>query len=142
MRRRMRQRHAGRQHQRRDLRPVEFGQIPRLDSGSLRLRDFLVIVVEGDDICAAFGQCARRQKTGLTEAEDRDLLPGEDGDGDQGLSQLQRGEPCERQHHGDDPEPNHDLRLGPAQLLIVMVDRRHPEHAFSGELEGNHLHDH
>ena len=46
------------------------------------------------------------------------------------IAQLQRRQPRERQHHGDDPEPDHDLRLGPAELLVVMVDRRHPEYAF------------
>ena len=48
----------------------------------------------------------------------------------------------EREHDRDDPEADHDLRLGPAHLLEVMVDRRHPEHALAGELERDHLHDH
>src|ERR1700738_3571561 len=56
-------------------------------------------------------------------------------------SQLQRGEAGERQHHRDDPEPDHDLRLGPAQLLEMVVDRRHPEDTLAGELERHHLHD-
>src|SRR5450631_2528836 len=56
--------------------------------------------------------------------------------------QLQRGEAGQRQHHRDDPEPDHDLRLGPAQLLEMVVDRRHPEDALAGELERHHLHDH
>src|SRR5215813_9295847 len=56
--------------------------------------------------------------------------------------QLQRRQSHERKHHRDDPEPDHDLRLGPAELLEVMVDRRHPEHALAGELERDHLHDH
>src|SRR5215213_4802593 len=56
--------------------------------------------------------------------------------------QLQRGEAGERQHHRDDPEPDHDLRLGPALLLEMMMQRRHPEHAFAGQLERGHLHDH
>src|SRR4029453_85990 len=49
--------------------------------------------------------------------------------------QLQRGEAGQRQHHRDDPEPDHDLRLGPALLLEMMGDRRHPPHALSGHLE-------
>src|SRR5438067_1107551 len=48
--------------------------------------------------------------------------------------QLQRGQPGERKHHRDDPEPDHDLRLGPAELLEMVVDRRHPENAFAGKL--------
>src|SRR3954449_9140201 len=43
--------------------------------------------------------------------------------------QLQRGEAGQRQHHRDDPEPDHDLRLGPALLFEMMMQRRHPEHA-------------
>src|SRR5262249_57724616 len=56
--------------------------------------------------------------------------------------QLQRREAGKRKHHRDDPETDHDLRLGPAELLEMMMDRRHLEYAFSGELEGSHLHDH
>src|SRR5471030_1293373 len=55
--------------------------------------------------------------------------------------QLQRGEAGQRQHHRNDPEPDHDLRLGPALLLEMMMQRRHPEHALAGELERRHLHD-
>src|SRR6202035_162522 len=55
--------------------------------------------------------------------------------------QLQRGEAGERQHHRNDPEPDHDLRFGPALLLEMMMQRRHPEHALAGELERHHLHD-
>src|SRR5689334_11416440 len=56
--------------------------------------------------------------------------------------QFERGESGERQHHRDDPEADHDLRLGPAQLFEMVVDRRHPEEALAGELEGGDLHDH
>src|SRR5258707_5050632 len=55
--------------------------------------------------------------------------------------QLQRGEASERQHHRDDPEADHDLRLGPAELLEMMMDRRHAEDALARELERHHLHD-
>ena len=41
----------------------------------------------------------------------------------------------ERQHDRDDPEADHDLRLGPAELLEMMMERRHAEHALAGELE-------
>src|ERR1700754_3045156 len=57
-------------------------------------------------------------------------------------AQLQCRKAGQRQHHRDDPEPDHDLRLGPALLLEMMVQRRHPEHALAGELERGHLHDH
>src|SRR5690242_20578506 len=57
-------------------------------------------------------------------------------------AQFQRGETGERQHHRDDPEADHDLRLGPAELLEMMVDRRHLEEALARELEGGDLHDH
>src|SRR5712664_2144374 len=56
--------------------------------------------------------------------------------------QLQGGEAGQRQHHRDDPEPDHDLRFGPALLLKMVMDRRHPEHALAGELERHHLHNH
>src|SRR6201996_6170972 len=57
-------------------------------------------------------------------------------------AQLQRRKPGQRQHHRDDPEPDHDLRLGPALLLEMMVQRRHPEDALAGQLERRDLHDH
>src|ERR1700728_2591228 len=57
------------------------------------------------------------------------------------LSQLQGRQARERKHHRDDPETNDDLRLGPSELLEMMMDRRHLEHALAGELERNHLHD-
>src|SRR5689334_13998285 len=57
-------------------------------------------------------------------------------------AQFQRGEAGEREHHRDDPETDHDLRLGPALLLEMMVQRRHAEHAFARHLERHHLDDH
>src|SRR3954453_22792111 len=57
-------------------------------------------------------------------------------------SQLQRREAGEREHDRDDPEADHDLRLGPALLLEMMMQRRHPEHALAGEAERDHLHYH
>ena len=50
-------------------------------------------------------------------------------------SQLQCGQARQRQDDGDDPEPDHDLRLGPADLLEMVMDRRHPEYALAGQLE-------
>ena len=57
-------------------------------------------------------------------------------------SQLQRRKACERQHHGNDPKADHDLRFGPAELLVVVMNGRHLEHALAGELERNDLDDH
>src|SRR5690242_14477765 len=57
-------------------------------------------------------------------------------------SQLERRQPDKGENDCDDPEPDHDLRLGPAELLEMVMDRRHLEHAFAGELEREHLHDH
>src|SRR5262249_28112494 len=56
--------------------------------------------------------------------------------------ELQRREREERQHERQDPEPDDDLRLGPALHLVVMVERRHPEHAPARELERRDLDDH
>src|SRR5882757_6390724 len=55
--------------------------------------------------------------------------------------QLQRGQAGQRQHYRDDPEPDHDLRFGPTLLFEMMMQRRHPEHAFAGQLERHHLDD-
>src|SRR5689334_1159230 len=57
-------------------------------------------------------------------------------------AQFQRGETGERQHDRDDPEADHDLRFGPAQLLEMVMDRRHPEDAFPRQLERSDLDDH
>src|SRR6202166_2151383 len=70
------------------------------------------------------------------------ILPAKEVTGINSSPQFQRGEAGQRQHHRNDPEPDHDLRFGPAQLLEMVMDRRHPEDAFAGELERYHLHDH
>jgi hypothetical protein len=54
-------------------------------------------------------------------------------------SQLQRGEADKRKQERNDPEPDHDLRLGPTQVLEVMVERRHFEHLPAGDVERDHL---
>src|SRR5215469_10706301 len=56
--------------------------------------------------------------------------------------QLQRGKADERQHDGNDPEADDDRGFLPAQLLVVMMDRRHLEDALARHLEGGDLHDH
>src|SRR5688500_18138873 len=57
------------------------------------------------------------------------------------LPELHGGERHEREQDGDDPEPDDDARLGPALLLVVVVDRRHQEDALLEQLEGDHLGD-
>src|SRR3546814_3307494 len=56
-------------------------------------------------------------------------------------SQLQRRKADHRQHDRDDPEPDHHGRFLPAELLEVVVDRRHAEDAPAGALEPEHLDD-
>src|SRR5262245_63460103 len=56
-------------------------------------------------------------------------------------SQLQRGQAGEREHDRDDPEADHDLRLGPAELLEVVVDRSHLEDVLAREFERDQLQD-
>src|SRR5581483_11923533 len=58
------------------------------------------------------------------------------------LPQLERGQPEQGQHDRDDPEADDDGRLRPAQLLEVVVDRRHQEDAPAGALEPRDLDDH
>src|ERR1700722_2585095 len=69
------------------------------------------------------------------------VLPAKEVTGITRSPQLESGEAGQRQHHRDDPEPDHDLRLGPSLLLEMMMQRRHPEHALAGELERYHLDD-
>src|SRR5436190_20084652 len=70
------------------------------------------------------------------------FLPAKTVTGIKTSPQLQRGQSREREHDRNDPETDHDLRLGPAELLEMVVDGRHAEHALAGELERDHLHDH
>src|ERR1700759_3383650 len=96
--------------------------------------------------CAAFGTLSALSSPAITSAppafnawqlaspepprpNTATVLPAKEVTGIKRSPQLQRGETGQRQHHRDDPEPDHDLRLGPAFLLEVMVDRRHPEYA-------------
>src|SRR5688500_1265343 len=56
--------------------------------------------------------------------------------------QLQGRQAGERQHEADDPEADDDRRLRPAELLEMVVDRRHPEDALAGALVDQDLDDH
>lgn len=58
-----------------------------------------------------------------------------------GCSEV-RGQPADnRQAQTDEPEPCHDLLLGSTRQFIVMMQRRHPEDAATGELEADDLDD-
>ena len=57
----MGERHAGRQHQRGDARPIERVQVLRPDAGGLRFGKLFGLIVEGDDLRAAGFQRTRRQ---------------------------------------------------------------------------------
>src|SRR5665213_947327 len=56
--------------------------------------------------------------------------------------EFQRRQADERQQHGNDPEADHDLRLGPAERLEMMMNRCHAEDALAGQLERGDLDDH
>ena len=55
--------------------------------------------------------------------------------------QLQRRQADHRQHESDDPEAHDDLRLRPAELFEMMMDRRHAKDALAGQLERGDLDD-
>src|SRR4029078_5678171 len=57
------------------------------------------------------------------------------------LAQFQCGESEQDEEHGDDPKAHDDLVLLPALELVVMMERRHAEHAPARELERDDLHD-
>ncbi len=82
VRRRMGQRHAGRQHQRREIRPRHRAQIGGDEAGLRRLGDVVGAVVARDHFGAARLQRVAARKAGAAEAEHRDRLAREGGDGD------------------------------------------------------------
>ena len=82
MRRRMRQRRAGRQDQRRKIRPRHRAQIGGGEAGLRRLGDILSAVVARDHFRAARLQGMAARKAGAAEAEHGDRLAREGGDGD------------------------------------------------------------
>src|SRR3954465_5340661 len=53
--------------------------------------------------------------------------------------ELEGAEAREGKHEADDPEADHDRRLGPAEMLEMVVDRRHQEDALAGALVDNDL---
>ena len=82
MRRRMRQRRAGRQDQRRKIRPRHRAQIGGDETGLRRLGDIVGAVVAGDHFRAAGLQRVAARKARAAEAEHGDRLAGKGGDGD------------------------------------------------------------
>ena len=83
---RMRQRNAGRQHQRGDFRPVDGAQVRRRDAGAGRLRHAVGAVVAGDHIGAARQQRAGACQSRSAEPEQRHLASGECGDRDHAVT--------------------------------------------------------
>ena len=82
MRRRMRERHAGREHQRGDPAPVDVAQVRDRNPGRPRLLDARLGIVERDDIRAAGQQRARARKPRGAETEQCDLFSRECRDRD------------------------------------------------------------
>ena len=82
VRRRMGERHAGRKHQRRDLRPVELAQVGGRNAGAGRILDAGGAVVPAHHVGAAGEQRAGGDQAGTAEAEHGDLASRESGDRD------------------------------------------------------------
>ena len=118
------------------------GEIDDGDALGRRLVAARLVVVPGRDLRAAGLQRACRGEPRAAEAEQGDRAPGEDRDRRHDQRSFSVDEADQRQHDGDDPEADHDLRLGPAQLLEMVVDRRHQEDALAGALEDGDLDDH
>src|SRR5690606_10643977 len=55
---------------------------------------------------------------------------------------VEQSQPEGDEESGQDPEADDDRHLCPAQELEVVLERRHPEDAFAGGLEGGDLDDH
>ena len=77
MRRRMGERHAGRQHQCRDLGPVDVVQICGGNAGGIGLGDALRVIVVGNNIGAAGKQRTGAHQPRAAQTEHRDLFPRE-----------------------------------------------------------------
>ncbi len=82
VRRRMRQRHTRRQHQCGEVGPGDIAQIGGGEAGLRRLGEALRIVVAGNDVGAAGLQRMTARKPRPAEAEHRNRLALETGDGD------------------------------------------------------------
>ena len=80
VRRRMGERHARREHQRGDFRPVDMAKVGRGNAGAGRLRDRIRIVVPADDVGAAGEQRTGADQSRAAEPKHGDLSAGEAGD--------------------------------------------------------------
>src|SRR3546814_15700325 len=58
------------------------------------------------------------------------------------LSELQRRKARQREHEADDPEADDHGRFRPSEMLEMMVNGSHSEHALAGGLVACDLHDH
>ena len=94
MRRRMGERHAGRQHQRRDFGPVDVAQISGRNAGCIGLGDALHIVVAGDDVGAAGKERAGAHQPRAAQTEHRDLFPREGRNRDHGYLSFRVDSPA------------------------------------------------
>ena len=121
----MGQRHAGREHEQPEAAPVGLSEIDQRNSRSRSAFASGGAVVPGGDFGAAGDQRPRGRQSRAAEAEQGDALVRAWSRPASSSPQLQRGEADHRQHEGDDPEPHDDLRLRPAELLEMMMDRRH-----------------
>ena len=81
VRRGMRQRHTGRQHQCGEVGPRDFAQIGGGEAGFCGQGEAVGIVVAGDDVRAAGLQRMTARKARPAEAEHRNRLAGEARDG-------------------------------------------------------------
>jgi hypothetical protein len=82
--------HAGGQHQGGNARPVDRVKVLCLQPCCLRVGNLLLVIVESDNVGTAFFHRSRGEQTRTAEAKNRDPLPGERGDRNQGSSQLER----------------------------------------------------
>ena len=141
MRLRVGERHAGRQHQRRRCRARSASA--RSTSGTpapAAVARAAALVVPGQ-------RPRRRRRASARAAARPERAEAEHGDALRRAKprtgiiarspQLQRREAGQRQDDGDDPEADDDGRLRPAQLLEMMVERRHAEDALAGQLEAD-----
>ena len=121
--RRMGQRHARRQHQRRDLRPVKFAQIGDRNAGARRIGDAFRTVIPADDVGTAGEQRARRDKPRAAEPEHRDLAAGKCGDRDHACTL-----PCEGEGRTAEGSPGWG-GSGAASATPNFLRRCHPHPA-------------
>ena len=90
VRRRMRERHAGREHQRGDPAPVDMAQVGDRNAGGARLLDRLLVVVERDHVGAAGEQRARAREPEAPRPNSASFLPAKRRDRDHRSFRVER----------------------------------------------------